>query len=409
VAEIAIRAQGVSKYFRGTGRATSLKERLLRMGHGTAEPFHALENVSVEIAAGHSVGLIGPNGSGKSTLLKILTGIVRPTAGTVEVNGRVSSLLELGAGFNGELSGRDNVYLNASLLGLSRRETDALFDSIVSFAELEDFIDNPVKHYSSGMYVRLGFAVAVHVDPDILLVDEVLAVGDEAFQRKCLDKIAQFQQEGRTILFVTHSLDLVEEICDRGIVLHHGKVVYDGDPLFATGALRRLLGTSPEPLFDPVDKPGTLEVAVTIGDKPGTSRRELTAGGPVGIRVDVSASADEAARIASVRAVVVGVGDIPIWIMRADRQQLPADLSGTWSLDFTVAECPPLQGAFEVVVGVENAAGDVMSVRRSRETVWVRSGTEPGILAVPYGVAGVPTPEVTVSARADTIAERGAG
>ena len=237
--EIAIRARGVGKSFRGTGRATSLKERILRMGHGTAEPFVALRDVNLEIAAGQTIGLIGHNGSGKSTLLKILTGILRPTTGTVEVNGRVSSLLELGAGFNGELSGRDNIYLNASLLGLSRKETDGLFDSIVEFSELAEFIDNPVKHYSSGMYVRLGFAVAVHVDPDILLVDEVLAVGDEAFARKCLDKIAEFQREGRTILFVTHSLSLVDEICDRGVVLDHGRVVFDGDPQFATGTLRR--------------------------------------------------------------------------------------------------------------------------------------------------------------------------
>ena len=152
-------------------------------------------------------------------------------------------MLELGAGFNGELTGRENVYLNASLLGMSRRETDRVFDSIVNFAELEEFIDNPVKHYSSGMYVRLGFAVAVHVDPDVLLVDEVLAVGDEHFARKCLDKIAEFQDDGRTILFVSHGLDLVERICSRGVVLDHGRVVYDGDPYFATGELRKILGT----------------------------------------------------------------------------------------------------------------------------------------------------------------------
>src|ERR1700755_1253859 len=160
--DIVITAREVSKSFRGGGRATSLKERVLRMGHRTGERFYALRDVTLDVESGHTVGLIGPNGSGKSTLLKILTGILRPTTGTVEVNGRVSSLLELGAGFNGELSGQDNIYLNASLLGLSRKETDGLFDSIVAFSELEEFIDNPVKHYSSGMYVRLGFALAVH-------------------------------------------------------------------------------------------------------------------------------------------------------------------------------------------------------------------------------------------------------
>src|SRR5205823_7500991 len=162
-----------------------------------------------------TTGLIGPNGSGKSTLLRIVAGILRPTEGAVVTRGRIAALLELGAGFHPELTGRENVYLNASILGLSRKETESVFDSIVSFAELEDFIDTQVKFYSSGMFVRLGFAVAVHVDPQILLVDEVLAVGDEAFQRKCLDRIQQFQREGRTIVFVTHAADLVRQVCDH--------------------------------------------------------------------------------------------------------------------------------------------------------------------------------------------------
>ncbi|MCW2493589.1 MAG: transporter related protein, partial [Frankiales bacterium] len=197
--DVAITAHEVSKRFAShTERATSIKERLVRRKAASVD-FYALRDVSLEIAHGQSVGLIGANGSGKSTLLKVLAGILRPTEGTVEARGRIASLLELGAGFNGELSGRENIYLNASLLGLTRRETDKLYDSIVEFAELAEFIDNPVKHYSSGMYVRLGFSVAVHVDPDILLVDEVLAVGDEHFQRKCLNKIAEFQQAGKTI------------------------------------------------------------------------------------------------------------------------------------------------------------------------------------------------------------------
>jgi ABC-2 type transport system ATP-binding protein len=322
--EIAIRARGVGKSFRGTGRATSLKERVLRMGHGSAEPFHALTGVDLEIEAGHSVGLIGPNGSGKSTLLKILTGILRPTTGSVEVNGRVSSLLELGAGFNGELSGRDNIYLNASLLGLPRKETDGLFDSIVEFSELAEFIDNPVKHYSSGMYVRLGFSVAVHVDPDILLVDEVLAVGDEAFARKCLDKIAQFRREGRTILFVTHSLDLVEQICDRGIVLDHGRVIFDGDPQFATGTLRGLLGTAESVLLEPEEaEPGLAISSIEITDPAGRPVEELTAGDPLEVRVGLTVSAELAPRVGGAIAVVMGAGDIPVWVMRAGLDMLP--------------------------------------------------------------------------------------
>ena len=393
--ETVIRARGVGKSFRGTGRATSMKERILRMGHGVVEPFQALRDVDLEIRSGESVGLIGPNGSGKSTLLKILTGILRPTTGTVEVNGRVSSLLELGAGFNGELSGRDNIFLNASLLGLSRKETEGLFDSIVEFSELEEFIDNPVKHYSSGMYVRLGFAVAVHVDPDILLVDEVLAVGDEAFARKCLDKIAEFQREGRTILFVTHSLNLVDEICDRGVVLDHGRVVFDGDPQFATGTLRALLGTA-EDTVGPVEEPepGLEFGPITIGDVHGRERGEFTGGDPVGIRVGMSVSPAMAPTVGGVVVVVMGAGDYPVWVMDAERDQLPTE-PGDWTLDFAVAACPPLHGAFQVAVRVDDRNGTAIGVERSAQTFWVRSGQESGLLAVPYEV----DTEVTAAAR----------
>jgi ABC-2 type transport system ATP-binding protein len=364
-----------------------MKERILRMGHGVVEPFQALQDVNLEIKAGQSVGLIGPNGSGKSTLLKILTGILRPTTGTVEVNGRVSSLLELGAGFNGELSGRDNIFLNASLLGLSRKETEGLFDSIVEFSELEEFIDNPVKHYSSGMYVRLGFAVAVHVDPDILLVDEVLAVGDEAFARKCLDKIAEFQREGRTILFVTHALDLVDRICDRGVVLDRGRVVFDGDPEFATGTLRGLLGTAEPVLMEPEEaEPGLAIEAITATDSSGAAVAELTAGEPMTVKVEIRTSAELAPRVGGVVAVVMGAGDIPVWVMRAGPDVLPTDRPGTWRLEFAVAECPPLHGAFQIAVQVDDIDGAVLGVARSEHTFWVRSGQDLGLLAVPYQV-----------------------
>jgi len=387
VGETVILARGVGKSFRGTGRATSMKERILRMGHGVVEPFQALQDVNLEIKAGQSVGLIGPNGSGKSTLLKILTGILRPTTGTVEVNGRVSSLLELGAGFNGELSGRDNIFLNASLLGLSRKETEGLFDSIVEFSELEEFIDNPVKHYSSGMYVRLGFAVAVHVDPDILLVDEVLAVGDEAFARKCLDKIAEFQREGRTILFVTHALDLVDRICDRGVVLDRGRVVFDGDPEFATGTLRGLLGTAEPVLMEPEEaEPGLAIEAITATDSSGAAVAELTAGEPMTVKVEIRTSAELAPRVGGVVAVVMGAGDIPVWVMRAGPDVLPTDRPGTWRLEFAVAECPPLHGAFQIAVQVDDIDGAVLGVARSEHTFWVRSGQDLGLLAVPYQV-----------------------
>jgi ABC-2 type transport system ATP-binding protein len=218
----------------------SIKERLVNatLSRQHREEFWALRDVDLSISAGSTVGLIGPNGSGKSTLLKAIGGIIQPSSGRVRRRGRLAALLELGAGFHPDLTGRDNVYLNAAILGLTRRQTDQYFDAIVDFSGIEQFIDTQVKFYSSGMYVRLAFAVAVHVDPDILLVDEVLAVGDEPFQRKCLDRIKLFQREGRTIVLVTHALDQVVEICDRGVVLEHGNVIVDGTAREATKVLR---------------------------------------------------------------------------------------------------------------------------------------------------------------------------
>jgi ABC-2 type transport system ATP-binding protein len=218
----------------------SLKERVVNFGRSNLhkEDFWALRDVSLSVEAGTTVGLVGPNGSGKSTLLKMMGGILQPTTGSVHVRGRMAALLELGAGFHPDLTGRENVYLNASILGLSSKQTDESFDAIVEFSGIEQFIDTQVKFYSSGMYIRLAFAVAIHVDPDVLLVDEVLAVGDEPFQRKCMDRIRQFQKEGRTIILVTHSLDQVAELCDRAIVLEHGAVTADGPPLEALRVLR---------------------------------------------------------------------------------------------------------------------------------------------------------------------------
>jgi ABC-2 type transport system ATP-binding protein len=226
----AIAVEGIGKRFRRyKERPTSLKERVIRV-RTHAEDFWALRDISLGVPQGSTLGLLGPNGSGKTTLLKIIGGILRPNEGTVTTRGRIAALLALGAGFHPELTGRENIYLNASILGLSRQEIDRLFDDIVAFAELEDFIDTQVKFYSSGMYVRLGFAVAVHVDPSILLVDEVLAVGDIAFQYKCLDKVAEFQREGRTIVFVTHQPDLVQRVCDQAVMLNHGRILHYGDP-----------------------------------------------------------------------------------------------------------------------------------------------------------------------------------
>jgi ABC-type polysaccharide/polyol phosphate transport system ATPase subunit len=200
------------------------------------ETFAALRGVSFSVPAGCTYGIVGRNGSGKSTLLKCVAGITRPTSGSVTVNGRVSALIELGAGFHPEISGRENVFINGIMLGLSKRQITERFDEIVEFAELEDFIDAPVKSYSSGMYMRLGFAVAIHVDPDVLLVDEVLAVGDEGFTHKCLDKFSEFRRRGKTILLVTHSLGLVERFCDEALWIDEGQARATGDPRRVVGA-----------------------------------------------------------------------------------------------------------------------------------------------------------------------------
>jgi ABC-type polysaccharide/polyol phosphate transport system ATPase subunit len=192
--------------------------------------FRAVEHVSFNVPAGCAYGIIGRNGSGKSTMLKLVAGITKPTSGRVRVEGRISALIELGAGFHPEISGRENVFINGIMLGLTKREVARRFDEIVEFAEMADFIDAPVKTYSSGMYMRLGFAVAIHVDPDVLLVDEVLAVGDESFTHKCLDKFGEFKRRGRTVLLVTHSLNLVERFCDEALWLDAGQARGTGDP-----------------------------------------------------------------------------------------------------------------------------------------------------------------------------------
>src|SRR5829696_913787 len=200
------------------------------------ETFPALQGVSFSVPAGRTYGIIGRNGSGKSTALKLVAGITKPTTGTVKVVGRISALIELGAGFHPEISGRENVFINGIMLGLTKAQVQERFDAIVDFAELREFIDAPVKTYSSGMYMRLGFAVAIHVNPDVLLVDEVLAVGDEGFTHKCLDKFAEFRRRGKTILLVTHSLNLVERFCDEAVWLDEGHAMSHGDPKRVVGA-----------------------------------------------------------------------------------------------------------------------------------------------------------------------------
>lgn len=238
----AVEIDHVSKSFRlYREKVQSAKERVIKFGRLPYEEFHALHDVSFDVSEGETVGILGHNGSGKSTLLKCMCGTLRPTSGRIRTRGRIAALLELGAGFHPELTGRENVYLNGSILGLSQHDIDRVFDEIVEFSEIGEFIDNQVKHYSSGMFSRLGFAVAVNVDPDVLLVDEVLAVGDEAFQRKCIDRVRRFQRDGRTIVLVTHAADLVRRICDRAVVLDHGQLVAVDEPGPAIRTFRETL------------------------------------------------------------------------------------------------------------------------------------------------------------------------
>jgi ABC-2 type transport system ATP-binding protein len=383
VASPTILAAGVGKRFLlHHKRATSVKERLLLHRQSSSEAFWALRDVDLEIGAGQTVGLIGPNGSGKSTLLKVLSGILAPTTGTVSVRGRIASLLELGAGFNGELTGRENIYLNAAILGLSRRETERYFDEIVAFAELEPFIDNQVKHYSSGQYVRLGFAVAVHVSPDILLVDEVLAVGDESFQRKCLNKISEFQQRGCTILFVTHALDLIPRICSRGVVLDHGRVLHDGDPVEAAERLRSLLGTGADQsgggAGPAAERPRVTAVRL-FDPASGAEKGHFRGGEAMAVEFDVASPAGSAP--VAVRLAVTGPADVPMWVMDSDPLHPGPD--GLATVRFTVKELPQLKGIYAFAVAVRDPASNVTyDARRFSEAFLAVGDTGTGVLEV---------------------------
>src|SRR5262245_12805301 len=262
----AIRVEGLGKCYQvrqGQKRAkyrtfretlTDLALAPVRWRAGGKE-FWALKDVSFEVQSGEVVGIIGRNGAGKSTLLKTLSQITRPTTGRVEINGRVGSLLEVGTGFHPELTGRENIYLNGSILGMSRKEIDRKFDEIVAFADIEKFLDTPVKRYSSGMYVRLAFAVAAHLEPEILIVDEVLAVGDAAFQKKCLGRMKTIGSEGRTVLFVSHNMSAMLALCRSALRIDQGRVVDIGETSSVVESYTRTLGTSAEGLVDLANHP----------------------------------------------------------------------------------------------------------------------------------------------------------
>ncbi len=355
---VAIEVKDISKQFRlYNEKHTSLKERVIHGGKMPFTPFWALRDVNVDINQGETFGLLGRNGCGKSTLLKCVAGILKPTTGEIRVRGTLAAMLELGAGFQPDLSGRDNVFLNGSLLGLSRSDIEKRFDDIVAFAELEQFIDNQVKFYSSGMYVRLGFAVAVNVEPDVLLVDEVLAVGDAAFQRKCLDHVKKFQREGRTIVVVSHSPDTIRQNCERAMVMNHGNVITIDEPGEAIRVyLADLLGV------------GTLEGSESGGIEGnvlliGTVQAEHSGSGArthmyPGESLTVTADLDSLAAVPNAMATIAIHDDKNELVFASDPDDPGCEIDvpeGGGNVLFYFPEVPLLDGTYTVSVGVRSA------------------------------------------------------
>jgi lipopolysaccharide transport system ATP-binding protein len=289
------------RYLIGQARYSSLRDALAgawrRLSGGAAPPesarrreFYALKGINLRVERGAVLGVIGPNGAGKSTLLKLLSRVTQPTRGTVSTEGRLSALIEVGAGFHPELTGRENVYLNGSILGMTRREVDAKFDAIVDFSGLATFIDTPVKYYSSGMFARLGFSVAAHVEPDILLVDEVLSVGDFGFQQKCLERMRRIVQSGATVVFVSHNLPAVTSLCEEVLLLHEGEIAAQGDPAETVSQYHQLLSTTGSALRGTAGAEGAAEarfVFAEFADESGKATASFNGGRPFRLRVGV--------------------------------------------------------------------------------------------------------------------------
>jgi ABC-2 type transport system ATP-binding protein len=395
-----VEVHGLSKRF-VIRKEKSLKERIVNFGRSNLhkEDFWALRDIELEIESGTTVGLVGPNGSGKSTLLKAIGGILQPTSGTVRTRGRMAALLELGAGFHPDLTGRENVYLNASILGLSSAQTDKYFDAIVDFSGIERFIDTQVKFYSSGMYVRLAFAVAVHVDPDILLVDEVLAVGDEPFQRKCMDRIREFQHDGRTIILVTHSLDQVADVCDRAVVLESGTVIADGETRDALRTLRSEFDhrrqediahqrEHAERAEEPV-APAATVTAVQLLDASGDPATEIATGDDVTIAVTVEAAQPvESPNVGVGIETALGVTVIGTNTTLLGRQLPP--LVGTQRFEFLLKDLRLGEGSYSCHGAVAAASGAELARLREAATFTLRPpGTTVGpVWAAPQLVSG---------------------
>jgi len=420
MAHIAVEVQDVSKRFRlYKEKYSSLKEKMIHAGRVPYEDLWALRDINFEVNEGETVGILGRNGSGKSTLLKCVCGVLQPTSGQVVVRGKLAGLLELGAGFQEELSGRENVYLNGSMLGLSKRDIDAVFDDIVEFAELGQFIDNQVKFYSSGMYVRLGFAVAVNVDPDVLVVDEVLAVGDERFQLKCMDRIKEFQKDGRTILFVSHSPDLVRSICESAVVLSDGKMIGYATPgeavrlfrerlLEANSVLSLGMESDPVPAKAPVrSKPPSSigagdDTESETGDRrpvrltevapffdAGAERHYLLPGETLVVRTAFVSSAD-------VEGVTISLevrDNLANVLFTTDTEIMGLVLNvtrGAGAVDWHFESLPLFDGAYDIAVGVSGPGGLYDWRERACSFEVVNPGRSNGRVAMPVRLAIVP-------------------
>jgi ABC-2 type transport system ATP-binding protein len=406
----AVEIQNVSKRFHlYLEKYSSLKERLMHLGHIPYEEFWALRDVTAEIQPGSTVGILGRNGSGKSTLLKCIAGILQPTSGQVVVRGKVAAMLELGAGFQPDLSGRDNIFLNGSLLGLSRREISHRFNEIVEFAELEHFIDNQVKYYSSGMIVRLGFSIAVSMDPDILLVDEVLSVGDERFQQKCLERVKLFQEDGRTIVVVSHSSDMLRSICDEILVFDAGLLVAYAPPgeairVFKEGLLALDATPVPEaelPINVDIDiapaRPQVEITSVTVAH-PGIGERPyVVTGEPLTIGVEYSVhSAVDGAQFAI---EILSDKDQTLFATRSSGSEEAMLLAaGVGSVTFCFDSLPLLDGRYIVNIDVRDSGGVVIGIAEPAcEFEVMNPSKATGVVALPMRIEVVVPGSVRVT------------
>ncbi|HEX2191662.1 MAG TPA: ABC transporter ATP-binding protein [Acidimicrobiales bacterium] len=388
MSDAAITVDNVSKRFRiYHERNQSLKSALLRRRRGDFEEFWALQDVSLEVPQGASMGLIGENGSGKSTLLKCMAKILRPDAGRIATEGKISALLELGAGFHQELSGRENVYLNGSILGLSRKELDRKFDDIVQLAGLERFIDSPVKTYSSGMYLRLGFSVAINVNPDVLLVDEVLAVGDEQFQRRCKDKFAELRQQGRTVVLVSHALETIRELCASAAWLDGGSLRSQGPvDVVVDGYLDAQAPVPPGGDGAPGGRGsspgagGNAVVGIELLDEGGRHTREALTGDAVTLRFHYALDRSVARPVFGM-AIHTGDGiEVTTAAMNADVTAAYCGRQG--HVDLRVSSLPLLPGAYDVSATIaDGATGAVLDEHRRAFRFVVDAGA-------PHGASG---------------------